>query len=433
MSAGCDTSTLSQLPFRSCSTRSASSFLFWPTSRTKHVSNIVNVSPSLLLVQSKIFAMASPHCFYVGKYYVPGLKDNGVAGYVLDEGALQSLAKNLVGCPVTFEHHGIVEASSNLPARPSSGLVISALARASKQTKDPSKRPISVITDAYKNGRNEWCCVFPLNTQLFPRLCAMIDSGALRGLSLSHFESDTHRVPLEVSLCVNPARPGCYLDGIALPSPSAVRVYKAIDMSIAHTTQLQSTMSDTAATTPAAPAAEASPDKGIHATLASMSEEQRSLVSAALESMQKRLDASEELKSNMQQENETLKQAQAIDKALLQSQIQTFISQIGADRCKQFGLSSETCSQALQSENTNTLRRQIDRMLMCANTHMMSQMTGVAAVAAPAEPVASTPPVNDTAVEIPVAVQSGSKRKACSVEPTADDAASVLRNALAQF
>ena len=97
-----------------------------------------------------------------------------------------------------------------------------------------------------------------------------------------------------------------------------------------------------------------------------------------------------------------------------------FLAQIGPEASKQFGLSQESCGRALEDDNADIVRRQVDRMLMCCNQVMMTRHQ--AAVAAPeVAAVESTEPVVE---------RTSVKRSAEDIEPTADDAATKLRNAL---
>ena len=179
------------------------------------------------------------------------------------------------------------------------------------------------------------------------------------------------------------------------------------------------------------PAADGSQD--IHAALKEMSEVQRSLVSAALDAMQNKINAADQKAKAAAEETETLRNATNIDRALLQSQIETFINQIGAEKTKQFGLTTKSCSDALNSDSPERLRHVVDRMLMCCNTHMMQQHSQPRVAA----PMVVAPDVEDVAVPKAVVPEERAnlKRKADS-EPGQDsepDAAARLRAALNSF
>ena len=340
------------------------------------------------------------------------------------------MARRLVGCPITFEHAGIGAAAGALGARPSAGTVIEALRHASAASGDLTQRAISVVDSTYRNHAGHWCCTFSLDEALFPRLVAMIAGGSLRGLSLSHFEHDTgDRAPLEVSLCASPARPGSYITAHGLPSPSAVALYKAFDCLMAQ----PSTSPIMSAANPPSDAKPADAGPDIHSALKDMSEAQRSLVSAALDAMQVKVDEAARKAKEAESETETLRNAASIDKALLQSQIETFIGQIGAEKTKQFGLTTQSCSDALNSDSPDRLRHVVDRMLMCCNTHMMQQHSQAApapmSVAADSAADVAVPKV---AAEAP---RASMKRKAEAEpdEPAVLDAAGRLRAALSSF
>ena len=374
--------------------------------------------------------MAPKYQYYVGVYYPQKLSDNGVPGYILSPSSLRVVAEKLVGCPITFEHAGIEQAAEKLGSKPSSTAVIQALQTQSKKTNDLTQRPVSVISDAYQNANGEWLCVFAIDVNLFPRLVAMICGGSLTGLSLSHFESSAGAppVPLEVSLCQQPARPGCYMRAVALPSLTAVKLYKAFDLSMAQSERRHLCTMSADNTSKSAPATAAA-DNDIHTALEAMTEKQRSLVSAALDSMQKRITAAEKSAKEATEENEVMKNAAAIDKQLLRSQIESFMTFIGEDNSRKFGITTKSLNdQLLNSDSPDHMRRCVDRMLMCCNSHLMAKHS------TPAPPAASMMSVDDD-VAVPVAASTsvGGKRKAEADEPVDTDAASVLRNALKKF
>ena len=369
--------------------------------------------------------------YFIGVYYPAGLVDNGLAGYVIPAPALPNLARRLVGCPITFEHAGIAAAAQVAGPDPTAGGVITALRAVSKKSQDYSQRAVSVVDSTYQNANGEWCCIFSLDPSLFPRLIAMILSGSLRGLSLSHLErSGDGRVPLEVSLCRSPARDRCYIRAHGLLTPLAVSVYKAIDIAMT-TSSLIAAMSANAKDAAAAPPPADATKPDINEILKTMTESQRGLVSAALDTMNEQLDAAKKKAAEATEEAEVMRNAQNIDKALLQSQIETFISQIGQDTTRQFGLTPKSCADALNSDNPDALRRQIDRMLMCCNTHMMQAKAGAAT--APVSSVAMDIIPESAAEDVAVPTRSSSKRKAVHIEPADTDAASQLRAALSNF
>ena len=190
-------------------------------------------------------------------------------------------------------------------------------------------------------------------------------------------------------------------------------------------------MADANSTKAAPPASSvAGSDESIAATLKEMTESQRQLVSAALDAMQKRLDAAEESANLMKTENETLKSAQQVDKALLESQIKSFITQVGKERSAQFGLSEETCKNALASDSPGTIRHNVERMLLCCNTAMMAMRANqVAQENAASNVTAATQESTDAAAP----VNENKKRPAEHFEPTEEDAGSRLRKIMQSF
>lgn len=166
---------------------------------------------------------------FAGVFYPQStrVRDNGVPGYVIAQPKLEYICKKLIGCPITLEHHGIAKISKFLSDSPTGIEVIRALNVSANLTGQSEQRPIGVVSDAYRNSRGEYVCVFCVNATKFPNVCWLVHNNILRGLSLSHFEDNTS--PLEVSLCQQPARPECFITAGPFALPSAAFMYKAID------------------------------------------------------------------------------------------------------------------------------------------------------------------------------------------------------------
>ena len=111
--------------------------------------------------------------------------------------------------------------------------------------------------------------------------------------------------------------------------------------------------------------------------------------------------------------------ATEVDKGLMSAQIEAVLATMGKDDCDRFGISADTCAKNMNSNNVDVVRRQMDRLLMACNQHMLSRH------ALPAAP------------HVEVAINDGEltkKRKAEDttpvVEPDAPDAGDLLRQAL---
>lgn len=189
-------------------------------------------------------------------------------------------------------------------------------------------------------------------------------------------------------------------------------------------------MEATAAPTEPTPVdtAHSEPANQLTATLESMTEAQRNLVSAALEAQNKKIQTLNAHSKSLKEENETMKKDRAVDAAMLDSQLQQFITNMGENATK-FGLEQATCAQQLQSANPENVRRTVDRLLMCCNTTM------ALAAGAPMQGQAAPKHVEMATAEpvIETSQAPSLKRKAATFEPTDDDAASVLRKALQNF
>ena len=56
-----------------------------------------------------------------------------------------------------------------------------------------------------------WYCSFAVDSGSYPIVPMLIKSGALGGLSLTHYHEKPKLTPLEISLCLRPARPECMI------------------------------------------------------------------------------------------------------------------------------------------------------------------------------------------------------------------------------
>ena len=333
----------------------------------------------------------APHMWCAGVYYprAEDIEDNGIEGYVLTEDELATVAARLVGKPVTFEHKGIEGASAALPTNASSMEVIRSLNREARA--DSLRAPVGVVTNAWKTAGGEWMCAIRINAQLFPRLASLVREGVLSGLSMSHFHTDDP-APLEVSLCAEPARPGCHVraGSRCFASPEQLKVYIADSVCVPQRATMDTSPNDSAA--PAAPLT-------MDAVLKSMSAEHRSLISAAFADMNKKVDATEAANKEMKAKQDEIEKAAETDKKLLNHQLQTLMSQLDEDTKSRFNINFDNCRSNMVEENDPaTIRRTVDRLLMCCN-HTLMQRAGAGSKrkadamqletpAAPAEPEA---------------------------------------------
>lgn len=308
-------------------------------------------------------------CSYVGVYYPTGadVVDNGLAGYVLEGDDLRAIAAQLPTLPITFEHQGIRNAVSGILGDHkacSAANVVAGLKASARE--DVLHAPVGVVVAAWQAACGAWLCWFAVDSARFPRLCAMIDSGAMRGLSLSHLHGE-NVTALEVSICVRPARPKCFVLAGPFDTPCQVQRYK--EVSIVRGTQaatMASTTTPTAAMVPTPPA--------IDAVISAMTPEHRVLISAAFDDMAKQLEATAAQNAQLKKSYHQIENAAKVDKGLLTRQIETFLGQLDETTMAQFGLSIDGCkAEMVQQEDACAIRRGVDRMLMCCNHVMMTR------------------------------------------------------------
>lgn len=370
---------------------------------------------------------ASPLGFFAGVVYPSpeDISDNGLAGYVLTRGQLRTLRDKLPGCPLTLEHAGIQQAAGRVTSSSSVVDVYRYLNQAATSDNDLTKKPIGSVTQAYLNGRNQLICIFVFDLRAYNRVAQLIGRGILRGLSMSHLHHGDDPRPLELSLCQQPARPGCFISMGPVGDPTLVDLYKAIDES--SPTKLPTLTMTEQNSTP-------STVDPMTAALAAMTPESRKLVSAALDAMNTKLDTAKKENDKLAQENKQLQAHENVDQALLNAQIKQFISHIGNDQADKFGIAADTCSEQLNHANPTIVKRAVDRLLMCANTTMMQSALSKQ------QPVVQLPPsvASETALPAPdtvaaPVVQSNKRTADQAFEPEEQDAASKLRDALRNY
>jgi len=349
--------------------------------------------------------------WYAGYVYPPKpvvVDRFDVSGYALTTTQLQELCSQLQGCPITYEHAGIQEASRRLGLVPSASQTIKTLNTCANESGDLTKCPVGLVHSAFVCNNGGLVCCFIVNPSSFPRMCALIDSKALYGLSLSHLHGDSI-VPLEVSVCGTPARPGCYVTVFG-NSANDILMYKARVCSKVNTAAMEAVATKAPATT-------------MQALLESLQPAERDLISAALNSFTDKIAAEETKNAVLEAEHKAMTKAAAVDRSMLESQVKAFLGAVGKSTASKFGLEPESCSSNFNSENPEILRRQIDRMLMCCNYTLTkrqadaSDTSGAAAVDNFTEGNTSERP---------------QKRKAVAqqIEPDELDAGAQLRKAL---
>jgi len=143
--------------------------------------------------------------------------------YQLAQNDIETLAKRMVGIPVTYDHRGIHDAiqlieEADVPlTKPN---VLRGLVRAAET--DPKQRPIGIVQDAWVDAAGNGMCTFFVQGSAAK---AMIEAGNLGAVSLTHIANSMQ--PLELSICNIPARPGSNVVFKSIAGPQQAAAYKA--------------------------------------------------------------------------------------------------------------------------------------------------------------------------------------------------------------
>lgn len=151
-------------------------------------------------------------------------KGNHNGCYKLTRAQKVRLAEQLRGVPVTYEHKGIHAALNELNkcgAAPTKQNVVRGLSHVANKG-NPSSRPIGLVTDAWVTPDGDAMCAFQIKGNAAGKL---METGALGSVSLTHYSNGGNDIPLEVSLCADPARAGARIVASQL-APYEVAVYK---------------------------------------------------------------------------------------------------------------------------------------------------------------------------------------------------------------
>jgi len=222
-------------------------------------------------------------------------------------------------------------------------------------------------------------------------------------------------VPLEVSLCHLAARPLCSVEhGVA--TLEAAQRYKATTECSGHT---QPAAMETTTEPPAASFADA---------LAAMDPAHRVLVSAAFGDMDAKMTELNNSNGKSQQRVTELETASAVDKSLLKQQISQFLSQISNETRARYAMGdTEAVSDTLCGNNADSMRRTVDKLLMCCSSVMFNNRSP------PAAPTAKRTQEEANILTTPISTIPEQPEQPVPFEPSAQSASDQLRNALSAF
>lgn len=297
--------------------------------------------------------------YAVGLFHPPSGENGHLpAGYDLTPAELAELG-DLQGVPITLEHAGVAAAVAELVQQGGNvkglnvGKVLDELCKTDVQV-----APVGVCLDIGV-GAKGYYVLFALDTVAWPVIALLFPH--MQGLSLSHMTYNGKLVPLEVSLCIRPARPGCYCS------------FSGSDYVEALTYMRSQTAGATMQTEPSK----------IEVILAKLPEEEQKIISARFETMVA------EIQKQRSEAHDAIKTAEELKAKttegnikLLEWGLKNIETQLPEDVQKTFNCGHSALMPELASDDAEAVRRAVDR-LICACSHTMMKMSATAVPEAP--------------------------------------------------
>jgi hypothetical protein len=276
-----------------------------------------------------------------GKYKLPG-------DYDLEPDRLAAI--KLENVPVTIEHQGITEAvatvqTARLPV--STENVAGALDILGSKT--PHKRPIGIVITNWQGADKRWYCLFAIDNATVPVIAKLIRLGALRGVSLTHV--DGSNLPLELSLCVRPARPECHI----------IRLSNSLDSQLGYMRKLIIPLKMSTPTP-------------LEKAIESLSEEDRKLITARFADLVNAVDgAKQEAEAAKSQAEQLAKESKSanINVDVVAKQIQMMAEQLNPELKATYYCEPENLINDIKSMDPTQLLRATDRMICACTKQMM--------------------------------------------------------------
>ena len=316
-------------------------------------------------------------------------------GYALTREQLVNITSLMIGMPVTYEHSGIFDAIKNLNDRNEAPLQTRVWKELNNiaSTKDIRSSAIGQVVDYWESPNGSWWCTFYISASKWEGVVWMVEKLFLRGLSLTHMIHSENIVPYEVSLCFEPARPGCYVyflhvDLFRVDEYKRDVMSKSIREPITqnHTPAVvimsnkseDPTAMDTTSTEITTPVVQ---KPLIEQAMEGLPEEHRSIIAARLSEMCKRTDDALAAKKTAEEERDIAKKAKEIaiiqakngevNVGMLKSQLDIMRDNLGQELISNYHITAEHCAPLLESNDPNDVRRVVDRVLLAANAKMM--------------------------------------------------------------
>ena len=327
-------------------------------------------------------------------------------GYWLSWCDLASLRSQMVGIPITYEHVGIRKAVHQVGMADADVTCdtvryeLQQLANADM----PGHCVMGTVTDCWEARDGSWWATFFIQP-LYKTVRWLLSAGHLRGVSLTHtHNNDNHIVPLELSLCREPARPGCYI----------YRCYtNVIDANTYKRLRQSCSMIDSpimSADAPETPApSEDPPLSEIECILHKMDTAERRVI-------EDRLVAAS---ANMNKAIARMKEAERISGVstnALRNQIDILKSHIDPELLNTYSIAAPSDLESLYSSNVQEVHPTLNRMLVAASATIMQLKSGRpqrrdeppthkrARLDPPAAPASETPILNSRTAALQSAV-----------------------------
>lgn len=319
--------------------------------------------------------------YAVGVFH-PGNGHTDPAPYNLTPAELGALA--LDGYPVTLEHAGIDKAAALLASLGVTETATAVRIALAATAPDAYRKEVGTVVATAKAADGRWLCLLSLKD--LPAITNMVKIGALRGLSLTHLVG-TPPIPLEVSLCCQPARDGCYIE--CLVSNLEVAQQYMRDAITA-----PRRMSDTSMTDATAPT-------GLTEIIESLPDTHRATLKAAVSGMVQQIQAARDTAKMSSGAADAAKSRNE----LLTQQIQTMTKLINPDIAKSYLCTEDEILKDMNSGNMQRVLDRTERMLACCTRHMMDMAANSSSRKRPREDEPAAPAAQSTEdIDMPAAV-----------------------------
>lgn len=269
-------------------------------------------------------------------------------------------------------------------------------------------------------NRGEIVCVTAVVVYIY-----MFYPGYTRGLSLTHCIQNNIVIPLEVSVCSEPARPFCFVYFIGF-SQIGAQDYKSsimqkhradpVDEALTRETQRRIVACSAVMTDPSNESGKSLVEQAID----SMDPEKRSVVAARLSEMSQiaseahsaRLAAEAKYEAARKEADDAkaVSRNSTVDVGMLKDQLRILRQNVGPDLESNYYISESQCKDVLASDSPNQVLQLVNRVVCAANMKMMhdnAQHLRASASAAMPPPSSTTDHtrkrkhVNDPAVPTP--------------------------------